>query len=138
MLPVLFERVVIPTDVARELSRPRTPDAVKQFIANPPAWLAIQQPTAIESIPRLDQGERAAISIAQELDADFLLIDERDGRRAAVERRLRVIGAIGILERAAEQRLIDLRDAFDRVRTTHFRVSDELLDLALRRHLGTD
>ncbi len=134
ILPALFERVAIPTEVARELSRPRAPQAVRDLISRPPAWLSVHEPGEVESIDRLDPGERAAISLARELGADFLLIDERAGRRAAAERRLRVIGTIGILERAAEQGLLDLAEAFGRVRLTDFRVTDELLEQSLKRH----
>lgn len=133
VLPALFESVAIPTEVSRELSRPRTPEVVRAFVSNPPTWLTIQEPATVEAIERLDPGECAAISLARELRADFLLIDEKPGRRAAAQRGLSVIGAIGILERAAEQGLLDLRLAIDRVRATGFRVSDELLDQVLRR-----
>lgn len=134
VLPVLFTQVVIPSEVARELSRPRTPQIVKDFIARTPPWLAIREarPTAISS--RLDPGELAAISLALELKADFLLIDEKAGRRAAAENNLTIIGSIGILERAAERGLLDLNEAFQRVRRTDFHVSNELLDQSMERH----
>jgi predicted nucleic acid-binding protein len=39
ILPKLFQAVVIPPQVAGELSHPRTPAAVREFIASPPSWL---------------------------------------------------------------------------------------------------
>lgn len=82
---------------------------MKRFVSSPPTWLSTREPTEVEAIEKLDPGERAAISRARELRAAALLIDEKAGRRAAVERQLTVIGAIGVIERAAEQGLLDLR-----------------------------
>lgn len=134
VLPRLFQQVVIPTEVARELSRPRTPPPVKDFVANPPIWLTTREPTTMERIARLDPGEQAAISLARELHADFLLIDEQAGRRAATERKLPIVGTIGILERASDQGLVELNSVFVRLRQTDFFVSDDLLKEAMARH----
>jgi predicted nucleic acid-binding protein len=134
VLPRLFEIVAIPTEVANELSRSRTPQRVKEFIASPPSWLIIREPIRIEPIAKLDAGEQAAISLASELRADFLLIDEQAGRRAATERKLPVVGTIGILERAAERGLLDLKETFALLKSTSFFVSDVLIGQVLARH----
>jgi len=133
VLPALFRQVLIPTEVAEELSHPKTPQEVKDFIAESPGWLGIRQPEQIEDIPRIDLGERAAISLVRELNAGLLLIDDLEGRQAARERLITVIGTIGILERAARQGMIVLADVFDRIRRTDFRISDELIEAALER-----
>jgi len=44
LLPTLYERVMIPPAVREELQRPRTPQAVRQWVAHPPAWLTVQPP----------------------------------------------------------------------------------------------
>lgn len=136
ILPRLFRTVVVPIQVANELSHHRTPVAVRNFIASPPSWLQILVPQNIERISILDPGEEAAISLAREIKAELLLIDDLDGRKAAAQRHLTVIGTIGILERAAQRKLVDLKQAIDRIRRTDFRVSDELLDQALQRQFG--
>jgi predicted nucleic acid-binding protein len=89
-----------------------------------------RQPTWSQ-FPELHEGERAAISLARELKADLLLIDESDGRSAALARRLQITGTIGILQRAAEQDLLDLAEAFERVKQTDFWISPKLLDTEL-------
>lgn len=48
----------------------------------------------------LDPGEAEAIALALELQADLILIDERDGRSAAERAGLRVTGVLGVLLRA--------------------------------------
>lgn len=54
----------------------------------------------------LDRGESEAIILAEELKADWLLIDERLGRKAASERGLSVIGLLGVLRLAKNENLI--------------------------------
>lgn len=60
VLPTLYERVYIPQRVADELQRPRTPLAVRQWMATPPTWLAKRVPQQVPDVLlfRLDPGER--------------------------------------------------------------------------------
>src|SRR4051812_18196471 len=88
VLPALFGEVVIPPKVAEELTNPRRPVEVRAFMASPPAWLSVRAPTRLEPIADLDAGELEAISLATELRADLLLIDEAKGREAAIALRI--------------------------------------------------
>ena len=66
-----------------------------------------------------------------------LLIDERDGRTEAQARGLTVIGAVGVLERAADAGLIpDLAAVHATIRTLNFHVADAILNASLARHLA--
>ena len=47
LLPVLYERVVIPPAVHRELLRSETPEVVRQWLAPPPGWLTLQPPNTV-------------------------------------------------------------------------------------------
>ena len=102
LLPVLFSRVTIPTEVQAELQHPRTPAVVRAWIAAPPAWVDIRQVsgTLEADLLPLDGGEQEAILLAQELHADLVLLDDREARKAAIRRALRVMGTIGVLEQA--------------------------------------
>jgi predicted nucleic acid-binding protein len=42
-----------------------------------------------------------------------------------------VTGTLGVLDRAAQHRLIDLADAFNRLKATSFRYRSEMLDALL-------
>ena len=134
ILPALFREVVIPPQIAAELADARRPQPVRDFIADRPSWLCVRTPACVELIPDLHEGERAAISLASELKADLLLIDESDGRLAALARHLQITGTIGILQRAAEQGLLDLADAFARIKQTDFWISPKLLDAELEKY----
>ena len=50
VLPTLFGEVIIPPEVAAELSAPNRPPAVHAFIASRPDWLVERTPTVLEQI----------------------------------------------------------------------------------------
>ena len=41
ILPVLFQKVILPSIVRDELKHQKAPAAVQQWIANPPAWVEV-------------------------------------------------------------------------------------------------
>lgn len=132
----LFTQVMIPPEVAQEMSHAKAPKPVREFIASPPPWLSIRAPKHSLALPNLDPGESAAISLAVELHA-ILLVDERDGREAALAHGLQIIGAVGLLERAANVGLLkDLRQIHAQIRSLRFHVSDSVLSDSLARHLA--
>jgi predicted nucleic acid-binding protein len=128
LLPALFKQILIPPEVAAELDSPKRPEAVRTFIASPPPWIEIRSPSSVEAIAGLHAGESAAISLAREVQASRLIIDEHRGRKAAAERSLKVVGTIGVLEMAAAMRLIELEQAFERVKQTDFGLAPTFLD----------
>jgi predicted nucleic acid-binding protein len=65
----------------------------------------------------LDKGEAEAIALAVQLNADWVLIDEREGRKAAKSMELKVVGVLGVLLKAKrEGKLGSLKQAMDRLR----------------------
>ena len=65
----------------------------------------------------LDKGEAESISLALELNADLLLLDEHEGRRAARRLGLTVIGVVGVLMAAKERGEIEqIRTCLDALR----------------------
>lgn len=136
VLPTLFGQVSIPPEVLAELKHPHRPQMIRDFIASEPSWLVERTPAVIESIPALHPGELAAISLARELGAALLLIDEVRGRKAAADRQIPFTGTVGVLELAADRGLLDLANAFERVKATDFWISNELLDERLRMYLA--
>src|SRR5712691_8529145 len=93
ILPQLFGEVIIPSAVFNELQRSRTPEPVRHWIAARPAWLKIQlaRESQIAGLEHLGDGEREAILLAGEVEADWLIMDDYDGRQEAGQRRLPVI-----------------------------------------------
>lgn len=134
LLPKLFGKVIIPQAVLDELKQEGTPEAVKNWIDSNPNWLEIQNAKAIDPTITLGAGEREAISLAVELNADLVLIDDRKARRAAIERGLNVAGTINILESASKRGLVNLSEVFQKLRQTNFRVAPDLLTEILKRN----
>ena len=127
ILPTLFGRVLAPQAVLLELSHPESPGAVRTWASTPPKWLEIRSPSRIDPQIRLGPGEAEALSLAKELKADAVLIDERKGFLAAQKLGLFATGTLGVLKVAAEKRLIQLAPAIDALRRTSFRVPEQLL-----------
>lgn len=129
VLAKLYGRVVIPQAVHEELTRSRAPASVRAWIETPPAWLEILSPATVSDIAlaKLDAGERDAIALAEELFADQLIVDELLARREAERRGLSIIGTVGVLREAAEEGLLDLRAAVERLRQTSFHISPAIL-----------
>ena len=129
LLPQLYGRFLIPESVYAELSATETPQLVRTWTLNLPEWIEVS--TAVrhddESLRRLHPGERDAISLALEVRANAVLMDERHGRQEAKKRGLTVIGTLGVLTAAHECGLIDLITALDSLRQTSFHVSPKLL-----------
>lgn len=134
VLAALFGTVIIPPAVASELSHAGTPTVIRNWIAARPEWLEIRAPATIDATLQIDDpGEVEAISLALELKADFMLVDDRKARRAARERGIPITGAVGVLELASARALLSLKDAFERVRATDFKVAERILREALKR-----
>lgn len=127
---------MIPQAVHKELLQAQTPLAVRNWVANLPAWceerLVIAPPDP--ALDELDPGEREAIQLAAEAGVDTVLMDDAAGRREAARRHLRVIGTLGILEQASQKGLVEFRDALQRLERTNFRLSAAVRDEFLRRN----
>lgn len=132
LLPKLYGEIIIPPAVEAELLTNDSP--VKDWMNQSSSWLRIQSPSKLIPDLNLDEGESEAISLALELNADRLLIDERAGRSAAISHGLRVAGTLAVILDAAEKKLIDGMDVIDRLQQTSFFASEELYS-AIRERL---
>jgi len=131
LLSRLFARVIIPSAVVTELKHPNTPAAVRQWTDAPPPWLEIRDATALDPTIKLGAGEVAAISLALEINADQLLLDDKKAWRAAETRGFRVTGTLSVLREAAIREWIDLPAALARIQQTTFNVTPALIQKML-------
>ena len=136
VLPTLFGQIIIPQAVLNELQHAKTPEKIKNWIATKPTWLEVRnvRVSPINKLENLDYGEREAIFLAEELGADAILIDEKDGRREAAKLGFITIGTLSVLDRAAETGLISFTEAIDKLRKTPFREPKQIVEALLRKH----
>ena len=135
ILAKLFGRVLIPAAVLAEFHHPGTPKQVTDWADSSPAWLEVHtaSPAFLAQVKKLGAGEREAIALALELQANAVLIDERKGTKEARINKLLVLGTLAILERAGEMEYLDFPTALTQLRQTNFRfpppdVMQQMLD----------
>lgn len=134
-LQTLFTRLLVPQAVVRELQQPKTPARVRDWMAAPPAWLEVRQPVSRPdaALQRLGAGERETLLLAQELQADVVLLDDREAHAEAARRGIATFGTLRILEMAAQRHLLDLPTALTALAATTFYVDEALVrDLLAR------
>lgn len=132
ILPELYGRVVIPQAVFEELSANAAPLEVKKWLANFPEWIEIgivSSEIDAELAEMLDQGESEAIRLAEELDADLLIIDDKVGREIAARRGLQIVGTVGVLALASQKNLINVEEIIQKLEKTNFYISPELKEI---------
>lgn len=109
LLHDLFGTIVVPAAVIAELSKLTDFGYDISAIENAP-WISVQSASDTLAVSRLakqlDPGESEAIILAQELDAAFLMIDERRGWKIANTMGLKTVGVLGVLLKAKSEGLI--------------------------------
>ena len=108
-----------------------TEEVRAEFGLDLPEWIKVKEVTnkiqqkAINLI--LDAGEASSIALALETENSLLIIDERKGRRIAMEFGVSIVGTLGIILRAKEKGLIDsVENLLLKLEKVDFRISDEL------------
>ena len=109
LLEKLFGEVMIPQAVYNELTvderfkleaiQIRQKDFIKVKTVNNSESASI-----LKRATGLDQGESEAIVLTDELKADILLMDEAKGRNVSMQMGIRIMGTIGILMAAYEEK----------------------------------
>jgi predicted nucleic acid-binding protein len=133
LLRELYGRIVIPEAVVKELSVPKTPSAVRNWIASMPEWTSVGTIRRPASLPfaSLGLGERQAIALARKSRRSILLTDDLKARNAAESVNIQVVPTIRVLSAASALSLLDLEDALRRLQQTNFRVAREIIDQIL-------
>ncbi|HMN89993.1 MAG TPA: DUF3368 domain-containing protein [Saprospiraceae bacterium] len=130
LLSTLYQQIIIPTTVFSELKILEKRGFSIQSGINA-GWIIIKSPQYYDVVNELltfiDPGESEAIALAIELQADYLLMDEKEGRQEARARAIPVIGTLGILLEAKKRGLIpNVKTKMDALRNINYWISEEL------------
>jgi predicted nucleic acid-binding protein len=136
ILREIYGRVLVPHAVLVEMQHPEAPAEICAWASSPPAWLEQVEVRQLDAslAAELGAGEREAISLALEVHADVLLIDERLGRREAEIRHIEVAGTLAVLLQASLRGYLDFSQAVHKLRQSRFRVSRLLESSMLARY----
>lgn len=135
LLPLLFGKLFIPQAVFQELTHPHAPASVQRFMKSPPDWIEVCKVSKTDlSLQHLDIGEQEAILLAEEINADLLIFDDKAGRLTAKERGLTITGTLGVLELAAIQQKIGLPQVIEKLLQTNINISSTLIDFILKKY----
>ncbi|MEM6347333.1 MAG: DUF3368 domain-containing protein [Bacteroidota bacterium] len=135
ILESLFGQVVIPLKVYAELEKIPS----QKTIIDQTTWIEIRSVSNKRLFKKLeallDPGEAEAITLAVELKADLLLIDERKGRKVASDYGILITGLIGILIEAKSNGLVSqVKPFFDKlIFEIGFRINPKLYQEILKK-----
>lgn len=107
LLPKCFDKIFIPQAVInelRDLSPPKYIERSSLSIAGSNFALGAT------TMWNLHIGELEAMVLAQEIQADYVILDDRLARRKAQHLGLKVIGTVGVLLLAHKRKLISTQD----------------------------
>ena len=133
LLRVLYDTVTIPVEVKRELHAVPEQAAILDDLA----WIVTAKATNVSLVTELrkvlDPGEAEAIALSLELNADALIIDERQGRKLAENRGILIVGVLGILVQAKQTGKLDLvAPEIHKLQAIGFRMHDRLIYRVLK------
>ena len=96
--------------------------------------VSVQDRLAVEVLlDELDLGEAETIVLAREIGADWVLMDEKKGRRKLTQLGLRKIGTVGILLKAKQVGLLPaVQPDLERLRRQGFSLSQSVVDAVLQ------
>jgi uncharacterized protein len=111
--------------------------AVQAEVGISTSWITVQAPQSIMTVAaletQLDDGEAEAIALALELDDVFIILDDLSARRVSKQLNLKVIGTVGMLLRAKEQKVIsEIKPLLTALNAADFRISEAIIQNALR------
>lgn len=96
--------------------------------------MSVDDRLAVEVLlDELDIGEAETIILARELDADWVLMDERKGRRKLAQLGIPKIGTVGILLKAKQLGLLlAVRPELEKLRLQGFTLSQTVVEIILQ------
>ena len=137
LLREIFSKVYIPEEVFEE---------VAEKGKNKPGSQLIKEARWIETRPIIDKtqvnflmaslekGEAEVLSLAKEIKADLILLDEAKARKSAVIAGFEVMGLVGLLIVAKNLGLLkEIKSSIEELKRKKFRLSDRIVAEALRK-----
>lgn len=136
ILQNLFQKVFVPEAMHKELLLGEN-IGIGLASYKQASWIQVHSlQNALDPLIKtvLDIGEASVIQLSQEINADYVLIDERKARKIARNiYGLRVIGTARILVKAKSKRMIDnVGGALKKIRDGGYWIHDDIMHFAMK------
>jgi predicted nucleic acid-binding protein len=130
LLPLLFSEVKVPLSVYEEFNykgNVKLPDGIKIEKVEKVVDSFLKE--------KLDRGEREVITLSVEEHPDYVLIDERKGRKIAeLYYHLPIVGTSGLLLMAKKRGLIkEVKPLLNEIRDNGYFISNQIYELTLNK-----
>lgn len=137
LLQQLFGEIYIPQAVYGEavvVGRERGGAKLEVSTATWIKTVNVKDRLAVEVLlDEIDLGETETVVLAHEMDADWVLMDEKKGRRKLTQMGLKKIGTVGILLKAKQVGLLSvIRPELEKLRQQGFSISQAVIDAVLQ------
>ena len=114
LLHAVYGQIIIPQSVYEELCEIES----QRTLLDQQHWIQVvtaQNQEYVELLEvELDKGESESIALAIEMKADFLIIDESNGRQKAASLGINIVGLLGTLLKAKEMGILsEIRPIID-------------------------
>jgi len=135
LLQQLYGQVTMPSAVEAEVFA-GGPKGIGSTEIREATWLhavSLQDPQRADLLADLDRGEAEVIALAQELDADLVILDERLARRHARRVGLTLTGTLGVLLKAKQVGQVGaVAPLIEQLRLGGIRLSDAIVAEVLK------
>ena len=137
LLRRLFGEIIIPKGVYNEVVVAGWEKGGAKREVSSSDWIkvvSVKDQLAVEVLlDELDRGEAEVIVLARETNADWVLMDEKKGRRKLAQLGMRKIGTVGILLKAKEMGYIEsVKPELERLRENGFSISQYVVGRVLQ------
>ncbi|MDD4854771.1 MAG: hypothetical protein PHQ22_02685 [Sulfuricurvum sp.] len=130
LLSNLFSTIIIPTSVYKEISTKN-----ELVLPNFMSVIEVQNSELLESLKMiLDDGESEAIALAVERKSK-LIIDEKKGRKIAINQGLKIIGLLGIVYLNVKREFLIKQQAIkllEDIQAHGYRINQRIIDDMLK------
>lgn len=132
LLEALFDEVKVTQAVFDEVTHKGKPAAAELTVFLKDKTVQVSLNQYIIGGDGLDEGELTSIVLYKQLDANYLLIDEKAGRKVAKANQVNIIGSLGVLIEAKKKGLVaEIKPGIEKLRESQIYFGDELLNYAL-------
>lgn len=114
-----------------------TPEVIEEYTTKIPHWINVvkvkNKSKQKEFEQLVDKGEASAIALALEIENCMLIIDDKKGRKLAIEKKIKVTGTLGTLLKAKHKGIITAIKPFvDKLVMIKYRVAKEIIEGILK------